>query len=346
MALSSEQHETLARRTPAEVRDLRRRLERFMTARGLSDRDVSALCGYSKAAVGIFRGGYYVRVAANAAALCAALEEMLSQYDEAELLDDDPTGTLYTHTRNYKLLRKYFYLALENGWAFYVHGNPGTQKSHVVQALAAEVRAAEASKNGHARRVLYIEPLPEQSPLETLKQIAAAAGIYPASTKAQLLLKIRSALAGRRALIVFDEAQNLTPVSLGTIKPLLDHKPYIGMLFLGTHNLAQIFEHPTLEHWRSRMHAGESLPGLDVEEAEVIVRAEMPWLGAAERKQLIATCTSTDLGAMLQAGYDRRRRALRRDELPSYISARKLFWTILEAQRAHARKSGSLGKSA
>ncbi|GEM_PF-1831148 len=339
MALSLAHKAALALRPQQDEEALRVRLQKFMAVRGLTDRDLGALTGYSRVAISLFRLGHYSGVAANQAALMDALATVLAEQDID--LDDEPTGKLYTHTRDYKFLREAFYSALNNGLAYLVHGNPGTQKSYAGRALQHEVEAADANKNGSARRVIWVEPLDHVSPLEFLKQIAAACGVLPCGTKAQLLQKIRYALARRRSILVIDEAQRLSRDCLEIIRPLLDHQPHIGMLFMGSHNLTETFERYDLAQWHDRIRRGREMPGLSEEEADVILRAEMPWLNADDRRELISKSRTKDLGAMLRlTGGDRRRALPHVDAVPTYINARRMFGTIQVAQQRRAAKRG------
>lgn len=340
MALSAAHKAALAAH-PQDETEMRARLIRFMAARGLTDADMAALTGYSRAAISHFRLGRYATLSANPAALMEVLDEVLAK-NEIDL-DDEPTGKLYTHTRDYKFLRQAFYSALDYGKAYQVHGNPGTQKSYVAWALRNEVAAADAHKNGAARRVIWVEPMARVAPQEFLKQIATACGLHPSGTKQQLVLKIRYALAGRRSVMVFDEAQRLSPECLENIRPLLDHKPFIGMLFMGTHNLNGIFERIELAQWDDRIQKGREMPGLNEEEAELILREELPWLNAAERKDLIARSRRKDLGALLRLTRGDRRHAPALGEIPTYINARRLFRTIEGVQQKRAARSERSG---
>jgi hypothetical protein len=74
-----------------------------------------------------------------------------------------------------------------------------------------------------------------------------------------------------------DEVQHLSTECLETIRELLDQPPHCDLLFAGTHELEEIFTRQVLEleQWRSRFHAGQSLPGISEEEATQIVRSDM-----------------------------------------------------------------------
>ena len=52
---------------------------------------------------------------------------------------------------NARLLRRYFYEALDHGRAYYLYGAPGTQKTYILQHLIAELNRSEIAKNGEGR---------------------------------------------------------------------------------------------------------------------------------------------------------------------------------------------------
>ena len=70
--------------------------------------------------------------------------------------------------------------------------------------------------------------------------------------------------------------------------------------------------------WRSRFHAGQSLPGISEPEATEIVQSELAGqLSQRKIRKLITKSQITDL---------------RHGGKHSYVSARRLFWVIRELQ--------------
>ena len=100
MALSVAFKAALAERPQPDETRLRARMQTFMAAHGLTDRDLGMLTGYSRVAISHFRLGRYGHVSANQSALMDAIDAAIS--DDKEDLDDEPTGKLYTHTLDYK----------------------------------------------------------------------------------------------------------------------------------------------------------------------------------------------------------------------------------------------------
>ena len=225
------------------------------------------------------------------------------------------------------MLRRYFYEALDHGRAYYVYGAPGTQKTYVLQHLIAELNLSEIAKNGEGRRAYYVYVRQGIRSLDLMKRVAESCGAIGVGSVDRILRNLRFDLSQRKVLLVFDEAQHLSIECLETIRELLDQPPHCGLLFAGTHELEAIFTRQALEleQWRSRFHAGQSLPGISEAEAAEIVHSELG-LGLSQRKiqKLIAKSRITDL---------------RNGGQHSYVSARRLFWVIRELQAVANREA-------
>jgi hypothetical protein len=224
---------------------------------------------------------------------------MMEYLDSAEFPEENmQRGTIY-RTATYERIRNAFYRALNSragnhGLAYCVDGAPGTQKSFIAETLVRELAEVEAGKNGNARRAYYIYCGEHNSPQELLKKLAIEMGIPARGYIEQLIKKIQFELARRRAILLFDEAQHLPQATVERIRELLDRPPYIGILFLGSHDVQNTFANLKMEQWRRRVVEFIVLPGLSEAEAEQIIASE---LGPAPRKQiegLIADCIVPD----------------------------------------------------
>ena len=156
------------------------------------------------------------------------------------------SGKLY-ETENARLLRRYFYEALDHGRAYYLYGAPGTQKTYVLQHLIAELNRSEIAKNGEGRRAYYVYVRQGIHSLDLMKRVAESCGAVGMGTVDRILRNLRFDLSQRKVLLVFDEAQHLSIECLETIRELLDQPPHCGLLFAGTHELEAIFTRQTLE---------------------------------------------------------------------------------------------------
>ncbi len=134
------------------------------------------------------------------------------------------TGKLY-QTENARLLRRYFYEALDHSRAYYLYGAPGTQKTYVLQHLIAELNHSEIAKNGEDRRAYYIYVRQGIRSLDLMKRVAESCGAIGLGTVDRILRNLRFDLSQRRVLFVFDEAQHLSIECLETLWELLDQPP-------------------------------------------------------------------------------------------------------------------------
>lgn len=313
MAIPKQQRrELLAMNLPQSNR-VRKEVEGYLARTGLECSDLAVRIGYSPVSLRKFMSDTYAAVASNDAPLRKALLDFMSLYPIAA--GDTVDGRLY-ETANVRLLRKYFHEALNRGRAYYVEGDPGTQKSFVLQHLVSELNRAEAPRNGHARRAYYIYCSQGVRPTQLLKAVAEACGTLATGDTRRIIRNLRFDFRSRRALFIFDEAQHLDVSCLETLRELLDRPPYFGLLFAGSHQLERMFVRHSLEleQWNSRFNAGKRLPGISEDEAAQIVRSE---LGEQAKPALVERVLK---GA--------RAKALSSDGQHEYISARRLFNTI------------------
>jgi len=318
MALSQTERRGLLEASLPESRALREELQDYLARTGLEAGDFARRINYSGVSLRFFLAGRYQKVAGNDGAIRKAIGEFISAHPiacESEAED----GRMYV-TENVRLLRKYFYAALDQGRAYYEYGPPGTQKTYIVQRLIAELNEREVAKNGSGRRALYVYCRARIRPTDLMKRIAESGGVITTGNADRILRNFRFDFRGRRTLIVFDEAQHLDNDCLETVRELIDRPPHAGLLFLGSHNLKQIFQQFELEQWRSRLHAGKALPGISDEEAREIILQE---LGGGHSAAKIARMIDSTRVPDGRQGKDF-----------TYISARKLFWSIRDIKEA------------
>ena len=213
-----------------------------------------------------FLNGHYSRISSNDGSIRAAIRDFIAAHPIATPVIS--SGKLY-ETENVRLLRRYFYEALDHRRAYYLYGAPGTQKTYVLQHLIAELNRSEIAKNGEGRRAYYVYVRQGIRSLDLMKRVAESCGAIGLGTVDRILRNLRFDLSQRKVLLVFDEAQHLSIECLETLRELLDQPPHCGLLFAGTHELEAIFTRQALEleQWRSRFHAGQALPGISEEEA-------------------------------------------------------------------------------
>lgn len=315
MAISYMERKKLLAAGLPETREVRLELQDYLARAGLVPADFAHRINYSKEAVCSFLSGNYQRISSNDSVLRAAIRSFIACHPVAQ--PGKVSGTVY-ETENVRILRKYFREALEHRRAYYVYGAPGTQKSFVLQHLVAELNRQEVGKDGAGRRAYYIYVRQGIRTLDLMKRIAETAGAITLGTVERILGNLRFDLGGRQVLLVFDEAQHLSIECLETIRELFDRPPQCALLFAGSHELEEMFTRHALEleQWRSRFHAGRPLPGISEEEAQWICREELgPSCSAAIIRKLVKKARVVDL---------------RHGAEHSYVSTRRLFWTLRE----------------
>jgi DNA transposition AAA+ family ATPase len=294
----------------------RRQLKDYLERSGMSVAEFASRIEYSAESIYKFLSNTYADIASTDLPLRRAMLEFITAHPLGG--GDVAEGRLY-ETENVRLLRKYFYAALDNGFAYYVDGGPGSQKTFVVQHLIAELNRKEISKNGSGRRAYYVYCRAEMTPRAFLKRIAEACAVSGAGDIDRIIRTLRFEFQKRRVVICLDEAQHLerSIPCLETVRELLDRPPYFGLLFSGSHGLRDMFEKRALvlEQWTSRLRAGKSLPGIQRDEAFDIIRGELGAQPKERVEKLIRGAVTRDL----RAGAEH-----------TYISARRLFWSLRE----------------
>jgi len=317
VAFSKAQRRQLLAETLPQTKEVRLQLQDYLARTGMTAPDFASRINYSRQTLYHFLSDQYCKVSSNDGLIRAVIRDFIATHPIAAPAIS--SGKLY-ETENVRLLRKYFYEALNHSRAYYVYGAPGTQKTYVLQHLIAELNRSEIAKNGEGRRAYYIYVRQGIRSLDLMKRVAEGCGAIGLGTVDRILRNLRFDLSQRKVLLVFDEAQHLSIECLETIRELLDQPPHCGLLFAGTHELEKIFTRQALEleQWRSRFHAGQSLPGISEQEAAGIVQSELGGqLTLQNIRKLIAKSQITDL---------------RHGGKHSYVSARRLFWVIRELQ--------------
>jgi DNA transposition AAA+ family ATPase len=311
MAFSQQQKTELLAVTATRRRDVLRRVKHYMAVAGMNTHDFAARIGYARATLNFFLNERYHHVSGNDSAICSAA---VAYMDRNPLeMPTQAEGTLY-ETQNVKLIRHCFIRALHQHCAYYFRGAPGCQKTFVLEHLIAEVNREEAAKETPERRAFLIRCRIGIKPCDLLKRVAMAVGSVSLGNTDRIINNLRYELRKGKSLLVFDEAQFLSIECLETVRELLDIG-IVGLLFAGSHQLEDIFDRIDMAQWRSRIRKGEGLPGLSLEEAQNIVKSELPKITQASMMDMISTCYEVDYY---------------RGEKRRYISARLLFWAIDE----------------
>jgi DNA transposition AAA+ family ATPase len=311
MALTRQQKTDLLVVTATRRREVIRRVTHYMAVSGLNTHDLAVRINYARATLNLFLNNRYHHVSGNDSGICAALVDYMDR-NPVEL-PIDAQGMLY-ETQNVKLIRHCFVRALHQRCAYYFRGAPGCQKTFVLEHMIAELNREEALKEKPERRAFYIRCRIGIKPCDLLKRIAMKVGAPSLGNIDRIINNLRLELRQGKVLLVFDEAQFLSIECLETLRELLDIG-LVGLLFAGSHQLEDIFDRLDMGQWRSRIRKGEGLPGLSLEEAQSIMKNELPKISASSMADMISKSSEIDYY---------------RGEKRKYISARYLFWAIAE----------------
>jgi DNA transposition AAA+ family ATPase len=323
MAFSTRERANLLTRTLPKRKETVRLLLDYLDRTGLTQVDFARRINYSVVSVRMLVCDRYEAVAGDDTAIRAAILDFIAAHPIEAVTESE--GKLY-ETENVRLVRKYFYEALDGHRAYYFRGAPGSQKSFVLQHLIAELNRSEISKNGHGRRAFYVYCSQGIRPNQLMRAAAEAAGSISVGDNRRLFKNLRFDLGRRKALFVFDEAQHLDVNCLETLRELHDMPPHCGLLFAGSHELEKTFQRLDMEQWHSRLRQGAELPGVSEAEAFEIVRAELGQQPETKIQALVKKCYATDL---------------RKGREVKYISARTLFWSIQTIQERQGAKGAT-----
>jgi hypothetical protein len=136
-----------------ESTEVRLKLQDYLARTGMAPSDFARRINYARETVYQFLNGHYSRISSNDGLIRTAIRDFIAAHPIAAPAIS--SGKLY-ETENARLLRQYFYEALDHGRAYYLYGAPGTQKTHVLQHLIAELNRSEIAKNGEGRRAYYV----------------------------------------------------------------------------------------------------------------------------------------------------------------------------------------------
>jgi hypothetical protein len=135
MALSCAVRRQLLEASLPESTEVRLELQDYLARTGMAPPDFARRINYARETVYSFLNGNYSWISSNDGPIRAAIRGFIAAHPIATPVVS--SGKLY-ETENARLLRQYFYEALDHGRAYYLYGAPGTQKTYVLQHLIAE----------------------------------------------------------------------------------------------------------------------------------------------------------------------------------------------------------------
>jgi putative secretion ATPase (PEP-CTERM system associated) len=194
----------------------------------------------------------------------------------------NPDPTFFFGSKQHTRAMSYLEYGLDKNEGFIViTGEIGAGKTTVLRSLLGKI---------DPHKVEAVQIVSTQLGAEdTLRMVAAAFGVPAANvSKSEILLAIEAFLLklhmqGRRALLIVDEAQNLTLESMEELRMLsnyqLDNQALLQSFLVGQPEFRRILESPRMEQLRQRVIAACHISPMDEEETREYVRHRLKHVG-------------------------------------------------------------------
>ncbi|MGD1106938.1 MAG: ATP-binding protein [Terracidiphilus sp.] len=259
--------------------EVRRLAQGYMRRTGMAPADFARRVGYAYATLGQFLSGKYRRgLESKEAAISEAILRFLgtSHNDVAEPF----TGKLY-EIGNTRAMRGILRQMREGKCILLAYAPPGSGKTDVARALIPEF-------SGDGVDIFRIYCRAAIGRRDLMRRIAVACGSIADLSIERTISNLRYDHSGRRVALYLDEAQHLSVECFETVRELYDELNW-SLCFAGSHQLGKIFAKWTgdLEQLERRVVDKITLPAVTAEEADGIIRSELPSLSAAKIRALI-----------------------------------------------------------
>lgn len=193
-----------------------------------------------------------------------------------------PDPDFYYESRVHKRAYAYLEYGLYQGEGFIViTGEVGAGKTTVVRNLLAHLDQGKVVAAHLVSTMLDADDL--------VRSVCAAFGLPTKGTdKASLLTDLENflkgvALKGKRALLIVDEAQNLTPRAIEELRMLsnfqVGERALLQSFLVGQPELRRIMQHHSMQQLRQRVIASYHLGPLDREETERYIEHRLKHVG-------------------------------------------------------------------
>jgi DNA transposition AAA+ family ATPase len=262
--------------SPEEVRQI---AKSFLSRTGMAPADFSRRIGYHYTTFSQFMLNKYRRgPGSREGYICDAILRFVGQNSEASA--EEFNGKLY-EIGNARVMRTVLERLSERPCILLCYAPPGSGKTDVARALMPEFRA----KGVDIRRVYCRAAITKR---DLMRRIAIACGTVADLSIERTIANLRFDYSGRRVALYLDEAQHLSVECLETVRELYDELHW-SLCFAGSHQLDRIFTKWSgdLEQMERRVTDKITLPAVTAEEADGIVRSELPSLSPSKVRALI-----------------------------------------------------------
>jgi len=200
-----------------------------------------------------------------------------------------PDATFFYQSRVHKRAYAYLEYGLYQGEGFIViTGEVGAGKTILVHNLLAHLNADQVVAAHLVSTQLDADDL--------LRAVAAAVGLAARGTdKGSLLAELeqflhRLAASGKRALLIVDEAQNLTPRAVEELRMLsnfqMGGRALLQSFLIGQPELRRVLQGPDMQQFRQRVIASYHLSPLDQSETQAYIEHRLKQVGWMEDPQI------------------------------------------------------------
>jgi DNA transposition AAA+ family ATPase len=244
----------------------------FLIRSGMSPVDFARRIGYNSSTLQQFMNGHYSKIA-NSSRIEAAICDFIAQSPLEP--ESEYCGHIY-ETDAVRVMRGVFDRLLERPQVYMIYAPPGSGKTDVARHLIHEHSARrQPEEKSYIFRVYCRAKI---CPRDLMKRVATACGVQADTAIDRAIHNLRWDFRGARVVLYFDEAQHLSIECFETVRELLDEDPRFSLCFAGSHELDRIFARfaGTLEQLERRISDKVTLPSLSADEAEGILRSELP----------------------------------------------------------------------